>query len=288
LLFFAGLKTRSSRFLLESRGREKQKIIRVGPCNAILITSVIGDCFIVQPQAKPRGHPLLRVRKDDAHPTLVFVLGSVYTYDMRVDKSLQPKLTKKQAEVLDFVKEFLSTHSYSPTFREIAEGLGLSSPATAFEHIQSLSAKGFLHTDDGEARSMELTPKVGWFSKAFELPLIGIIAAGKPIEAIEQNERIAVPMELLPSLNCFVLQVRGESMIEDGIHDGDYVVCERNFYPKNGDTVVALLENEYATLKRYYREATRIRLQPANKTMKPIFAKNPVIQGIVKAVLRKY
>ncbi|MDO8512793.1 MAG: transcriptional repressor LexA [bacterium] len=197
-------------------------------------------------------------------------------------------LSKKQSEVLNFIKEFLATHSYAPSYREIAQGLGLSSPATVFEHCQILTKKGYIQTDEGEARSFELTQKMGWFTKAVELPLIGMIAAGKPIEAIQQNERIAVPLELLPNLNCFVLQVKGDSMIEDGIHDGDYVVAERNFYPKNGDTVVALLENEYATLKRYYREPTRIRLQPANKTMKPIYAKNPVIQGIVKAVLRKY
>ncbi len=214
--------------------------------------------------------------------TVRFSFG-YYTF-MIVDK----KLSKKQAEVLDFIKEFMASHSYAPSYREIAEGLGLSSPATVFEHIKALSEKGYVRIDEGEARSVELTPKVGWFTKAVELPLVGLIAAGQPIEAIQQNERIAIPLELLPNLNCFVLQVKGDSMIEDGIHDGDYVVVERNFYPKNGDVVVALLENEYATLKRYYREATRIRLQPANRTMKPFYVKNPVIQGIVRAVLRKY
>lgn len=201
---------------------------------------------------------------------------------------VEKRLTKKQAEVLHFVKDYLATHEYAPSYREIAEGLGLSSPATVFEHIKALNSKGFLKIDEGEARSVELTPKTGWFTKAIELPLIGLIAAGQPIEAIQQNERIAIPLELLPNLNCYVLQVKGESMIEDGIYDGDFVVVERNFYPKNGDVVVALLENEYATLKRYYREPNRIRLQPANRTMKPFYVKNPVIQGIVKAVLRKY
>jgi repressor LexA len=124
--------------------------------------------------------------------------------------------------------------------------------------------------------------------KAVELPLVGTIAAGQPIEAIEHKEALSVPLELLPHLNCYVLQVRGESMEDDGILDGDYVIVERNFYPKNGDVVVALLNNEAATLKRYHREKSRIRLQPANKTMKPIYAKNPVIQGIVRAVLRRY
>lgn len=198
------------------------------------------------------------------------------------------RLTKKQAEVLHFVKEFLATHAYAPSYREIAEGLGLSSPATVFEHIRALHTKGFLRLDEGAARSVELAPKVGWFTKAIELPLVGTIAAGQPIEAIEEQERIAVPIELLPNLNCFVLQVKGDSMIEDGIFNGDYVVVERNFYPKNGDVVVALLGNSFATLKRYYREKGRIRLQPANRKMKPIYVRNPVIQGIARAVLRRY
>lgn len=206
---------------------------------------------------------------------------------MAVDKH-NKRLTKKQTEVLHFIKEFLATHEYAPSYREIADGLGLSSPATVFEHVQALHGKGMLKMDEGEARSMELAPKVGWFTKAIELPLVGMIAAGQPIEAVQEHERIAIPIELLPNLNCYVLQVRGESMIEDGIVSGDYVVVERNFYPKNGDVVVALLENEYATLKRYYREPGRIRLQPANRKMKPIYAKNPTIQGIVRAVLRRY
>lgn len=206
---------------------------------------------------------------------------------MAVDKH-DKRLTKKQTEVLHFIKEFLATHEYAPSYREIADGLGVSSPATVFEHVRALHDKGFLRLDEGEARSVELAPKVGWFTKAIELPLVGMIAAGKPIEALQENERIGIPLELLPNLNCFVLQVRGDSMIEDGIFNGDYVVVERNFYPKNGDVVVALLENEYATLKRYYRERDRIRLQPANRKMRPLYAKNPVIQGIVRAVLRRY
>lgn len=210
-----------------------------------------------------------------------------YTRDMAVDKH-DKRLTKKQAEVLHFVKEFLATHAYAPSYREIAEGLGLSSPATIFEHIRALHSKGFLRLDEGEARSVELAPKVGWFTKAIELPLVGSIAAGQPIEAIQEHERIAIPIELLPNLNCFVLQVKGDSMIDDGIFNGDYVVVERNFYPKNGDVVVALLKREHATLKRYYREQNRIRLQPANRKMKPIYVRNPVIQGIARAVLRRY
>lgn len=197
------------------------------------------------------------------------------------------RLTKKQAEVLRFVREYVAAHEYAPSYREIAEGLGVSSPATIFEHIRSLKAKKFLGAERA-ARSLELSRKVAMLAKAVLLPLAGRIAAGAPIEAIQEREEIAIPVELLPNLNCFCLHVKGDSMVDDGIMDGDYVVVERNFYPRNGDVVVALLENQYATLKRYYREKDRIRLQPANRRMKPLYVKNPAIQGIVRAVLRRY
>lgn len=198
------------------------------------------------------------------------------------------RLTKKQVEVLRFVREFVAAHEYAPSYREIASGLDLSSPATVHQHIHALQKKGYLSTEEHAARSLELSRKVAQLTKAVHLPLVGFIAAGEPLEAVEEHENIAIPVELLPNLNCFCLQVRGDSMVDDGIMDGDYVVVEKNYYPRNGDVVVALLDNAYATLKRYYRERDRIRLQPANRGMKPIFAKNPAIQGIVRAVLRKY
>jgi len=197
-------------------------------------------------------------------------------------------LTKRQSITLDFIREFLAKHNYAPSYRDIMKGTGISSPATAYNHVQALRDKGYITLTDGQMRSVELTEKSNVFTRGIELPLVGSIAAGEPIEAIENNESIAVPLELLPNLNCYVLQVKGESMIEDGILDGDFVIVERSFYPENGDTVVALLDNENATLKRYYREKTRIRLQPANKSMKPIYTRNPVIQGIVRGVLRRY
>lgn len=197
-------------------------------------------------------------------------------------------LTKKQSETLDCIRNFLATHNYAPSYRDIMTAMGIKSPATAYAHVQALKEKGYLTLRNGEMRSAELTEKSNTFKRGVELPLVGTIAAGHPIEAIENQDSITVPMELLPNLNCFVLQVRGDSMIDDGILDSDYVIVERNFYPNNGDVVVALLTNDKATLKRYYREKTRIRLQPANKAMKPIYTRNPVIQGIVRAVLRKY
>ena len=197
-------------------------------------------------------------------------------------------LSKRQSDTLDAIKDWLAANKYAPSYREIMREMGIKSPATIYNHVQALKKKGYLAIKDGVMRSLELTEKCNMFCKAVELPLVGIIAAGQPIEAVENKEMISIPIELLPHLNCYVLQVKGDSMIDDGIYDGDYVVVERSFYPNNGDVVVALLNNENATLKRYYREKTRIRLQPANKKMRPIYAKNPVIQGIVRAVLRKY
>lgn len=197
-------------------------------------------------------------------------------------------LTKRQSITLDYIRGFLSEHNYAPSYRDIMRGTFINSPATAYAHVQALKDKGYLKLMDGQMRSVELTEKSNIFTKGVELPLIGSIAAGEPIEAIQDRDTISVPIELLPNLNCYVLQVKGDSMIEDGILDGDFVIVERNFYPENGDTVVALLDNENATLKRYYREKTRIRLQPANKKMRALYARNPVIQGIVRGVLRRY
>ena len=200
----------------------------------------------------------------------------------------QGDLTKKQGEALDTIRTFLAKHNYSPSYRDIMKAMGIKSPATAYNHVQALKDKGYINLRNGQMRSAELTEKANVFTKSVTLPLAGVIAAGQPIEAVQEGESVAVPIELLPNLNCFVLRVNGDSMVDDGILDGDFVVVERNFYPQNGDVVVALLDNENATLKRYYREKTRIRLQPANKKMKPIYAKNPVVQGIVRAVMRQY
>ncbi len=196
------------------------------------------------------------------------------------------QLTKKQKQVLDYITEFIQLNGYAPSYREIAEYFGLSSTATVHDHVRALEDKGLITSTHNAARSLELVSYR--FGKAIELPLVGLIAAGEPIEAIEQNETISVPQNMVRDENSYVLKVRGDSMIEDGILDGDYVIVERSFYPQNGDVVVALLDNTYATLKRYYREKDRIRLQPANSTMQPIYDKNPAIQGIVRGVLRTF
>ncbi len=199
-------------------------------------------------------------------------------------------LTKKQKQILDFIEDFIRMNGYAPSYEEMAEHFGLRSKATVYEHIQALEDKGYLRVQEGRARSLEVvhmddTP----VTPIIELPLVGLITAGEPIEAIQQPETISIPRELVRSTeNAFVLRVQGDSMVGEGILDGDYVIAERNFYPQNGDVVVALLRNEYATLKKYFRERDRIRLQPANPKYRPIYARNPQIQGIVRAILRKF
>lgn len=198
------------------------------------------------------------------------------------------QLTAKQKGLLEAIQEYVQDHGIMPTYRELASAVGASSPATIHKHVSLLEKKGYLLRHDG-GRSLSLTPKATAVRPAFGLPLRGLITAGAPIEAIETNDTIDVPGDLVvDEVNSYVLKVKGTSMIDDGILDGDYVVVERNPSPRNGDIVVALLDNAYATLKRFYREAARIRLQPANSTMSPIYATDPLIQGVVRAVLRKY
>jgi len=198
-------------------------------------------------------------------------------------------LSKRQQEILRFITSYLTEYGFPPSYQEIADNFKLSSRATVHEHVQSLREKGYLTLKDGAKRSLEPTKKFVDFAKSVFLPFVGTITAGQPIQAIEEKETMAVPAELIKDpLNTYVLRVKGSSMIEDGIFNGDHVIIERNPSPKNGDVVVALLNNEYATLKKFYREKDRIRLQPANSSMKPIYVKDVNIQGIVKAVIRKF
>jgi len=203
-------------------------------------------------------------------------------------------LTKKQRKTLDFISTFIEQRGYSPSYREIANGLKLSSVATIAQHIDTLVAKGLLVKGNNSARSLmpveELQeemkkPPVG-------LPILGLIAAGSPIETISgHTETLEVPPFMVGSKNSYVLQVKGQSMIEDGINDGDYVVVQEKDVASNGEIVVALVNNSEATLKRYYKEARRIRLQPANSSMEPIYIEpgTPLkIQGVVIGLIRKY
>jgi len=198
-------------------------------------------------------------------------------------------LTKRQKEILDFISGFLAKKGYAPSYREIGRHLGLKSPSTIHAHIENLKAKGFLKNQFNEARSIELeNTKIDWNGE-LELHLLGLITAGEPIEAVAERETIRVPANLVKDrANSYVLKVRGDSMIEEGILDGDYVIVQHNPSPLNGDVVVALLDNAYVTLKKFFREKGRIRLQPANKRLKPIYVRDPHIQGVVTGVIRRF
>jgi len=199
------------------------------------------------------------------------------------------KLTRRQRQILDFINDFQNRAGYAPTLREIGQAFNLSSPATVHQHLATLAQKGFVKNDYNRARSIELVPSGPNWAQAVELSLAGLITAGEPIEAVAEHETIAVPSDLVTdNFNSYVLQVKGESMVDEGILDGDYVVVERNPSPDNGDVVVALLNNTYATLKKLYRETNRIRLQPANAAMAPIYVRDLIVQGVVKAVIRKF
>lgn len=194
-------------------------------------------------------------------------------------------LTKRQKEILNFIQEYITSHDYAPSYREIGDFFQLSSVATVADHIDNLKKKEYLTKDYNEARSLQLTPR--WDERSFEVNLYGTIAAGTPIEAIRTHETIDIPRDMVGK-NVFALKVRGDSMIEDGILDGDYIIIEQTSNPHNGEIVVALLDNENATLKRFYQEKDHIRLQPANSRYQPIRVKKVEIQGRVKGVIRKF
>lgn len=193
-------------------------------------------------------------------------------------------LTPKQKLVLDYIRAYIEDHDYAPSFREIADHLNLRSVATIAQHIETLQEKGYLSKDRLEARSLQVTP--AWDERVFEIPLLGAIAAGSPISAIRTKETIDIPRSMMGP-DVFALRVRGDSMIDDGILDGDCVVIQRTATPKNGDIVVALLEEETVTLKRYYKEKDGVRLQPANPKYPAIRTKDVTIQGRVLGVIRQ-
>lgn len=204
-------------------------------------------------------------------------------------------ITRRQRQVYDYISEFVQKHGYSPSFEEIGEGLGLSSLATVHKHISNLEKKGLLTRDYNRSRSIDLLPPKGRLKQAMSvnttmvLPLVGRIAAGQPIEAVPNPETISLA-DFVRSKEVFVLEVCGDSMQDEHILDGDYVLVEKAKTARNGDIVVALVERSDATLKRFYREGENIRLQPSNVNMQPIIvpAAAVEVQGRVIGVLRKY
>lgn len=203
-------------------------------------------------------------------------------------------LYRKQKQILDFLSQYIQTNSYSPTLQEIADAMGLSSLATVHEHLQALERKGVIKRYDGAVRGIEIVNQTTNSSlSAIELPLVGYISAGKPIDAIEDQITTVMvsPNMVSKSKRCFVLQVRGDSMIDEHITDGDYVVLKQQGVAEDGEIVVALIDNEFATLKTFYKEKNgKVRLQPANKKMEPIIVDTDqlTIQGVVTGIIRRY
>ena len=202
-------------------------------------------------------------------------------------------LYPRERQVLEFITQFCQRYGYAPTLKEIGDALGMHSVATVHEHIDHLRSKGYLKKLDGAARGVELVQgmfRAGNNQGAVELPVLGYIAAGVPLEPYtDPNMYMSVsPSMVPPDKTAYILQVKGESMIDEGILDGDFVIIQHQNDAKNGDIVVALLPNGLATLKRIYFEKERIKLAPANSNMAPIFTTHVKIQGKCVGVIRKY
>ncbi len=215
--------------------------------------------------------------------------------NMESDLKMKEKsgLTKKQAEVLDFIKKYSATHGYPPAVREIGASLGLSSPATVQAHLNKLKEAGVIKNSSNKFRTIEILVENEYLEKdedVIKVPLLGKVTAGNPIEAIERpNEFFDLPSTLVPhSETIFTLEVSGESMINKGIFDGDYVIVQRQNTARNGDIVVAMTENNEVTLKTFYKEEDHIRLQPENDTMQPFIFKNITILGKAIGLFRKF
>lgn len=202
-------------------------------------------------------------------------------------------LTKRQKEIFDFIRMFIRENGYAPSIDEIRKKFSLNSVATVHKHLKFLEGKKVIQRAPNQSRSIELLPSPDIMRvDAVQVPLLGTIAAGHPIEAIAGEEKIAIPEEFLGDGGTYVLRVKGNSMIDEQICDGDFVIVEDRKTPRNGEVVVALIDRHDVTLKKYYDEGSRIRLQPANPDMDPIYinkrSDSLEIQGIVIGILRKY
>jgi repressor LexA len=206
-------------------------------------------------------------------------------------------LPKKKQQILEYLKQYVNSKGFAPTLSEIAKKFKVSSLATIHEHLKFLEENKFIkRSASAHSREIEiLSHENDNISETYlegataSLPLSGLITAGSPIEAIEtQEEEIAVPAEITQGRQCYVLKVKGDSMVESLISDGDLVIVEKTEYAKNGDMVVAVLDDGTATLKKFYKEKNYVRLQPANKKYKPIMARTVLIRGRVVGIIRKY
>lgn len=199
-------------------------------------------------------------------------------------------LTKRQKYIYDFIVSFIDDNGYAPSIVEIGEHFGLSSPATVHKHLTNLEAKGLIKRLKNMSRAIELVPSEADSGSSVDVPLLGYIAAGAPLETYPFEESVSIPSDMLGRNRTYVLKVKGDSMIEEGIHDGDFVIVDERQYANDGETVVALINKESLTLKKFYRENGSIRLQPANSSMEPIIvpADQLTIQGVVIGLLRKF
>jgi len=203
------------------------------------------------------------------------------------------EITKRQRDVLDYIKKYIADHGYPPAIREICKGVNLSSPATVFVHMKHLEELGYIKTTSNKFRTIEILCENEYLETnedIVKVPLLGKITAGSPITAIEQpNEFFDIPASLIPATaTVFTLHVSGESMINAGIYDGDYVIVQKQSNAKNGDIVVAMTEENEATIKTFYKEKNYIRLQPENDTMEPIILDNCTILGKAIGLYRKF
>ena len=198
-------------------------------------------------------------------------------------------LTKRQKQILDYLRDFIEKNGYAPSLIEISKHFNLNSISTIHKHLIHLEEKGLIRRHWNRARAIELVSSQP-NPEARDVPLAGLISAGQPIEAVRANELVAVPEDMIGHRDVYVLKVKGESRVDEQVREGDYVVVESRSEARNGEMVVALLDGENATLKKYYREKEEIRLQPAHPTMKPIYVKENElkIQGVVIGLLRKY
>ncbi len=208
-------------------------------------------------------------------------------------KTLEKKLTPKQEEVFNFIKKYSAEHGFPPSVREICASLGLSSPATVQAHINHLKEAGVIRNSSNKFRTIEILTENEYLTKnedVIKVPLLGKVTAGNPIEAIERpNEYFDIPQALVPvGKNIFTLEVSGESMINKGIYDGDYVIVQKQNIANNGDIVVAMTEENEVTLKTFYKEKDHIRLQPENDTMAPFIFPNVTILGKAIGLFRKF
>jgi len=198
-------------------------------------------------------------------------------------------LTRRQREIYEFLSKHIEAFGYAPSLEEICAHFSLSSPATAHKHLVKLEEKGLISREWNRGRSIEIVPMQTELP-GIELPLLGIVAAGQPIEAVETRETISVPADLVRGESNYVLRIKGNSMIDEGIRDGDFVIVEERITADNGETVVALVGGTDATVKKFFRDNGKVRLVPANSTMEPIVVRGDdiKIQGVVIGLIRKY